>query len=234
MIPDRPAAALPAIGAKLLVARTRIRQKTRMLVGSLVLAGGRSRRMGTPKEALPFAGSTLLGHTIELLLECTWPVVAIGRDDDQQLPPLPLEATILLDDRPGSGPLAAIATGMRHLRSAQLLAATDAVFVTGCDAPFLSSRAVGWLVDQLGEHQAVVPRVGDVLQPLCAVYRLDCLPVVEDLLRAGIATPRTIVERVRARILDDDALRRFDAELRFLRNVNTPEEYEQARASAGG
>jgi molybdopterin-guanine dinucleotide biosynthesis protein A len=204
-----------------------------MLVGSLVLAGGRSRRMGAPKEALPFAGSTLLGHTVELLLDCTWPVLVIGRGGDQQLPPLPLEATVLHDDQPGAGPLAAIATGMRHLRGSQRLGADDAVFVTGCDAPFLGPRAVGWLVEQLGDQQAAVPRLGEVLQPLCAIYRLQCLGAIEQLLAAGVQTPRTIAERVQARILDEDRLRAFDPELRFLTGVNTPEEYERARASKG-
>ena len=203
-----------------------------MLLGSVILAGGRSRRMGQPKESLPFGGSSMLGHTAEMLLDCTWPVVIVGRDPEQQLPPLPPEIAIVHDERPGTGPLAAIATGMRHLRAD--LGERDAVFVTGCDAPFLSPAAVGWLAGQLGDHQAVVPRVEGTLQPLCAVYRLDCLAAVDELLRQGIATPRTIAETVRARILDADALRRFDPELRFLRNLNTPEDYDAARRAAGG
>src|SRR5260221_12030407 len=100
-----------------------------MLVGSLILAGGRSRRMGQPKEALPFRGNSLLGRTVEVLLECTWPVLVIGRGGDQQLPPFPIEARTATDDRPGAGPLAAIATGMRLLRGD--LGAHDAVFVNG-------------------------------------------------------------------------------------------------------
>jgi molybdopterin-guanine dinucleotide biosynthesis protein A len=232
--PDRaPARTVRTFARKPLVGRAPIREKSRMLVGSFVLAGGRSRRMGQPKEALPFLGTTLLGHTVETLLDCTWPVLVIGRGGDQQLPPLPLEAKLVHDDRPGQGPLAAIAAGMRHVRQQRLLGERDAVFVTGCDAPFLTGRAVGWLTDQLGDHQAAVPKVGGVLQPLCAVYRLDCLPAVEALLQAGIDTPRTIAEKVRTRILDEDLLRGFDAELRFLRNVNTRDEYEQARAGGG-
>jgi molybdopterin-guanine dinucleotide biosynthesis protein A len=205
-----------------------------MLVGSLVLAGGRSRRMGVPKEALPFRGTTLLGHTVETLLDCTWPVIVIGRGDGQELPPLPLEARVIHDDQPGKGPLAAIACGMRFARAERLLGDTDALFVTGCDAPLLTARAVGWLAGLLGDHQAAIPRAGDLLQPLCAIYRLDCLPVVEQLLQAGVETPRTLAEKARAKILDEALLRTFDAELRFLRNVNTPAEYDEACARAGG
>ena len=200
-----------------------------MLVGSLILAGGRSRRMGKPKESLPLCGNTLLGRTAELLLECTWPVVVVGRGGDQELPPLPLEAAVIHDERPGAGPLAALAVGMRHVRAHKQLGDQDAVFVTGCDAPFLTAAAVGWLSSQLGQHQCVVPKSGGVLQPLCAVYRLTCLPVIDDLLRSGVDTPRTIAEKTRALILDEPALRAFDLETRFLRGINTPEDYEAAQ-----
>ena len=205
-----------------------------MLVGSLILAGGRSRRMGKPKESLPFAGNTLLGRTAELMLDCTWPVSVVTRDAAQELPPLPLEVAFAHDARPDGGPLTAIAAGMRHLRDNKDLGEQDAVFVTGCDAPFLTADAIAWLAGQLGDHQAVVPRAEGVLQPLCAIYRMDCLPTIEDLLQSGVDTPRTIAEKTRSRILEEDALRRFDPELRFLRSLNTPEEYEAARRSVGG
>ena len=62
-----------------------------MLIGSVVLAGGASSRMGRPKESLPFQGGTLLGRTVDLLLAHTWPVVVVAGRPEQELPPLPLE-----------------------------------------------------------------------------------------------------------------------------------------------
>ena len=204
-----------------------------MLLGSLILAGGRSRRMGKPKESLRLGGTTLLGRTVETLLDCTWPVLVVARDHDQQLPPLPLEVAVTFDERPDQGPLAAIATGLRQLRASKELGDKDAVFVTGCDMPWITGDAVAWLSQQLGDMQEVMPRTADRLQPLCAVYRLDCLPTIEDLLRSGVDTPRTIAEKTRCRILESDALRRFDKELRFLAGLNTPEDYEAARRAFG-
>lgn len=189
--------------------------------------------MGRPKEALPFAGTTLLGRTVELLLDCTWPVFVVGRDEDQELPPLPLEATVIHDDRPGAGPLAAIVTGMKRARSERMLGDQDAVFVCGCDMPFLTATAVGWLVDRLGPNQLLVPRIGGVLQPLCAVYRLTCLPIAEDLLRAGVDTPRTLAEKAKAIVLDESDLHELDPTLRFAQSIDTPEQYEAAVRAVG-
>ncbi len=200
-----------------------------MLVGSLILAGGRSRRMGKPKESLAFGTSTLLGHTSDVVLDCAWPVLVVTRDSAQQLPPLSLELAFVHDDQPDKGPLQAIATGMKKLLAGGDLGPQDAIFVTGCDAPFLTSDTVAWLVGHLGDFQCVVPKTGDTLQPLCAVYRLDCLPAIEALLAAGIDTPRTVAEKVRTKILDEAAMRAFDKDLKFLRTCNTPEDYEAAR-----
>src|SRR5262245_34406731 len=109
--------------------------KVRMRTGSIILTGGRSKRMGRPKESLRIAGETLLGRTVETLLGCTAPVVVVARAG-QELPALPPAARIITDEVPDAGPLAALVAGLRLLRAEDLLGDQDAVFATGCDAPF--------------------------------------------------------------------------------------------------
>lgn len=207
--------------------------KTTMRVGSLILAGGRSVRMGQPKESLPFLGDTMLGRTAATLLRCAAPVVVVARDAAQTLPPLPAGVFLTADAAPETGPLAALVSGLRFLKERCGLHDGDAVFVTGCDSPFLTAAAVLGLVQQLGEARLVMPRVAGILQPLCAVYRIGIVAVAEQLLARGIDTPRTLATSVPARELDENDLRRIDPELRFLRNINTPEEYQRALAEAG-
>lgn len=203
-----------------------------MLVGSIILAGGRSRRMGKPKESLPFLDTTLLGRAVETLLQCSWPVIVLGRDADQDLPPLPLEAEIRFDQTPDQGPLAAMATGMGHVLDAGDLSIDDAVLVIGCDMPFFGQEALAWLTDQLGGHDAVMVRLDGVLQPLGAVYRLRCLEPARALLGADVRTPRTLAERVDCRILEREDVMTFDPDLRFLHSVDTPDDYERALKAA--
>jgi molybdopterin-guanine dinucleotide biosynthesis protein A len=199
-----------------------------MQLGSVVLAGGRSRRMGRPKESLPIAGNTLLGLAVERLLLTTHPVLVLARDRQQELPPLPVECEIAFDDDPGQGPMKALRTALR-LQTGHC----DAVLVLGCDYPFFDEGAIGWLANQLGTHDAVVPHAGGRLQPLCAIYRTTLLPRVEALVREGVETIRTVAEEPRVRVLDEAALRTFDPGLRFLRNVNDKAAYEAAVAELG-
>jgi molybdopterin-guanine dinucleotide biosynthesis protein A len=203
-------------------------KKAGMQLGSIVLAGGRSHRMGSPKESLPFRGTTLLGHTVATLMQCTYPVVVVARDPGQELPPLPLESELVFDGAPDQGPLVGLIAGLEALAGS-----CEAAFVTACDVPFLTARAVGGLADRLGDRDMVIPRAGGKLQPLSAIYRTGVLAAARALLAEGIRTPRTLAERVNARILEADEVALFDPTGGLLRNVNSPDEYEAARQQTG-
>ena len=199
-----------------------------MYIGSLILAGGDSTRMGKPKESLPFGGSTLLGHTVEKMLMCTHPVMVVARDEAQELPPLPIEAEICFDQTPGEGPFAAIAAGMRAVSGR-----CDAVVAVSCDLPFMDSSVVNWLADQLGDAELVIPKVDGLMQPMPALYRASALESIERLIAAGERAPRKLADHVKTRVIEQDEAEAFDPDLRFLRNVNTPEAYQQALKDAG-
>lgn len=188
--------------------------------------------MGRPKESLPFGDGTMLQRIAVTLCQCARPVTVVRRDDDQLLPALPDEIHVISDEPPSRGPLAAIATGLDHVRDTLCFCDTDAVFVTGCDSPLLSTEAVHWLASQLGEHQLVMPAPDGILQPLCAVYRVAVSRVAVDLLAAGTQSLRSLATATNARLLDTTELQAHDPELRFLRNVNTPSEYDRARDDA--
>lgn len=196
-----------------------------MRLGGLILTGGRSRRMGRPKEWLPFGDTTLLGRVATMLRECTSPVAVVARDEDQQLPPLPAGIEVLIDDRPGQGPLAALRRGLHRLRERHGFGDGDAAFVTACDLPFLDAAAVRWLASQLGDAPLLLPSAGGHLQPLTAIYRLGTLPAIDELLASGERSPRALGETPGCRILSEATLRAFAPDLRFLTNVNDPEHY---------
>ncbi len=185
--------------------------------------------MGRPKESLPFAGSTLLGRMVETLLLCTHPVVVVAREPTQDLPPLPVECEVIHDSTPDQGPLLGLRDGLRFL-----VGHCDATLLTGCDMPFLDAPAISWLANQLGDHDLVIPKVDGILQPLAAIYSLRTLPVVERLLAQGERSPKSLVEQVRSRILDEGTIDAFDPMRRFLTSLDTIEDYERVLRTVGG
>lgn len=199
-----------------------------MRIGSLILAGGRSIRMGQPKESLPFRGGTLLGRLAAELQTGCQPVVVVARGGDQILPQLPPGVLVTADERPDGGPLWGMRSGLRFLRQHGHLGTGDAVFVGACDAPFVRADFVAWLASRLGSAQLVMPCVAGVLQPLCAVYRLEVLTAIDQLLARDVRTPRALAAAVPSRIVDETDLEQIDPTHRCVENVNTPEDYARA------
>ena len=187
--------------------------------------------MGRPKESLPIGDTTMLGWQCRTLLACAAPVVVIGRDAAQALPPLPDDVDVAQDELPGEGPLAAIAAGLRRLRERHGFGDRDAAVTVGCDQPFLTAAIVAGLRDRLGAAQLLMPRAEDKLQPLTAIYRTAVVTTADRLLAAGSRRPRELADAVESAIVEADELRDLDPELRFLRNLNHPDDYDAAVAA---
>ena len=100
--------------------------------GGVVLAGGQSSRMGTPKASLEWHGSTLLRRTASIVARATGGPVVVVRAHGQELPPLPRGILVADDPQGGKGPLQGIATGLAALRGR-----ADIAFVSSTDMPFL-------------------------------------------------------------------------------------------------
>ncbi len=199
-----------------------------MIVGSIILAGGPSERMGQPKAGLDWGGQSMLLRAITELLDCSHPVVVVSRSPENELPPLHTECDLVFDERPGEGPLAAIETGLRALDDR-----CDAALVTACDMPFLDDRAFAWLCDQLGDHSGVVPVVDGKPQPMAGIYHVREIPAIHALVNGGERRAQALAELAGVHLIPEEEVRAFDPEARFCRDCDTPEEYAALRKLAG-
>lgn len=190
-----------------------------MRLAGVVLAGGKSRRMGADKATLPFGEATLLERVVHRVKACCHPVfVVLSRPGSY--PHLGL--SVLVDRWPGLGPLAGLDVGLRACPE-------EYAAVVACDLPFVKPRFLRGLARQAKGADAAVP-VTDRPHPLCAVYRRRVADVAELLLRAGGGSLRDLLARVQVHYVPEEVLRRWDPHLESLVNVNTPEDYAQALA----
>jgi len=186
---------------------------------AILLAGGRSRRMGHAKAWLEFGGRPLLTLLAERLA-AEFAEVLIVAAPGQELPPAP--ARVLADEAPGEGPVAGLAVGLRE-------AARPLVFAASCDLPFLDLRLAAHLLGVLGEYDVAVPEWEGRLHPLQAVYRASLHPLLAAQLAAGRRRMVELFARVPTLTVTEDALRRIVPDgLTFL-NMNTPDDYDRAQ-----
>lgn len=191
--------------------------------GGIVLAGGRSTRMGRPKAWLPVGGRTMLETVVDAVaagLAAGAPILVVGAKG-QDLPALSARVRRIDDEVEGEGPLRGMAAGLAAIRGA-----ADAAFVSSCDAPFLRPAFVARMLALLGDHDIAVPLVAGLHHPLAAVYRVDVLKTALDLLARNRRRPVFLFEACRTRIVTPADLQPADPGLDSLKNVNTPEDYE--------
>lgn len=194
--------------------------------GGIVLCGGKSSRMGSPKALLPFGPETMLQRVVRLLGEVVSPIVIVAAPG-QTLPPLPSEVIVTRDEREGRGPLEGLRAGLKALP-----ADVDAAYVTSCDVPLLVTGFVTEMFDLAHGHDVAVMEIDGFPHPLSAVYARSTLPHIEALLDADRLRPVFLYDRVATRRVRPDDIT-SDPELRTLRNLNTPADYQQALAEAG-
>jgi molybdenum cofactor guanylyltransferase len=194
--------------------------------GAIVLCGGKSTRMGTPKALLPFGGETMLQRVVRLLAEVVSPIVVVAAVD-QPLPGLPRQVIITRDEQEGRGPLEGLRAGLKALPPD-----VEAAYVTSCDVPLLEPAFVREMLDFASGFDIAVMEIDGFPHPLSAVYRRSVLPHVEDLLAAHRLRPVFLFEQVQTRRVRPEEIT-GDLKLRTLRNLNTRADYEQALADAG-
>jgi len=194
--------------------------------GAIVLCGGKSTRMGTPKALLPFGPETMLQRVVRILRGVVSPIVIVGAAD-QMLPPLDADVIITHDERGERGPLEGLRAGLKALP-----ADVDCAYVTSCDVPLLEPGFVRQMIDFTRGYDVAVVEIDGFAHPLSAVYRRTVLPYVDELLAEDRLRPVFLFELVRTRRVRPDEIT-ADPGLYTLRNLNTPEDYRRALADAG-
>lgn len=186
---------------------------------AIVLAGGKSSRMGSPKALLLFDDTPLIVHIVAMLRRLFAEVIVVAAPG-QDLPTLP--ATVIRDEVAHQGPVGGIYYGLTAARK-------DVGFVTACDSAFLSARLITHLLSEIEEHDVVVPHWQGRFQPLHAVYRRSVAPLLQEQLARGELRPIFLFDKVRTHRIDEDEIRRFDPDGSSFFNMNTPEDYAEAR-----
>ena len=190
-------------------------------VSSFITAGGRSSRMGTDKAWLEIDGRPMIEHVIAAVAPLTSSVAIIANQPEYER----LGYPVFRDVNVGIGPLEAIRTALSN-------AATPRVILVACDLPLVTTELFRFLLEASEKHYATVPVGPDGnLEPLCAVYRHEALPAVNDLIEDGQRKIRLVFERVPTRIITFGELAHLSESQLFFENINTPDDYLRLRTS---
>ena len=197
-------------------------------ITGIVLAGGKSTRIGANKPQLKIGDSHLIDRVLDTLSQFT-PSILIVTTEDQ--PDLAKSATpgirVVKDIYSGKGPLGGIYTGLMHAETSHSL-------VVGCDMPFLNSDLIRYLIDGASGYAAVAPKIGWMIQPLHAIYSKSCVPSIEALIREDQLQIIKLFNLVNTRYVREKEIDQFDPDHLSFLNVNTEGDLQKAEVLIGG
>ncbi len=184
----------------------------------IVLAGGENKRMGTDKAFLKLDGIPMIERVLRPLKAVCRDIIIVTNS------PRSYDAygvAVVTDAFEMRGPLTGIYSGLRK-------SADEYNFVVACDMPFLNPRLMAYMGGLAEGYDIVVPAVGGLFEPLHAVYRKKLVPVIERQIRQEEQRIRVLFGMGRVRYVTEEEIDRFDPARRSFKNLNTPQEYEEA------
>ncbi len=194
-------------------------------VTGLILAGGKSRRLGQDKRFLELGGRTCLERVLDVFKEIFENILVVA---DAAEPFKEMKVKVVVDLIPGRAALGGLYTGLHY-------APSDRVFAAACDMPGLSPPAIRVVLAHAGDGDIVIPDLDGQLQPMHAVYSKACLPVLQSLVEAQALKIQDLCARPELRVyrIPKAAFQAVDPDLRSFFNINTPDDLAQARKWIG-
>jgi len=183
-------------------------------ITGVILAGGKSSRFGINKAFSEINGSRLIDIVAGLLTSIfTRTVLITNSPEEYSYLGLPIRKDLIR----GLGPIGGILTGLEDISD-------EAGFFIACDMPFVSEDLIRYIVSVRGEFDAVVPKIDWKIEPLHALYRKSCLPVIRELIASGVYQTIKAFDRLNVRYLNEAEIKANDPQMRSFFNVNRPEE----------
>lgn len=179
---------------------------------AVILAGGRSTRMGREKSMIEVDGVPMIQRVYQTLSPL-FPEVIIVTNDPDRYDSIPCRK--VPDIYPGAGSIAGVHAGLAN-------ASFDRIFAVACDMPFLSPPLIREICRLSEGFDAAIPFSDTGFEPLHGVYARSGLPLFEDALSRGELRIYDLYPRMNHRIIPWDDISSIDGARDSFRNINTP------------
>jgi molybdopterin-guanine dinucleotide biosynthesis protein A len=198
-----------------------VRQKQIVNTTGIVLAGGKSSRLGREKALERIGGKRLIERVVDTLVPISDEVLVVtSKEQFERISSLDLKARTIVDIYPGKAAFGGVYTGLMR-------ATTQFGLIVACDMPFLNSDLLSYLVQIADSYDIVIPHVCGKLEPLHAVYSKNCLTIIKRLIDNNILQILELLDLVKTKYVDDEEVDKFDAEHLSFLNINTQDDVKR-------
>ena len=144
-------------------------------ITGIVLAGGKSSRMGRDKSKMILNGKTLIEYSIDALKPICDKVVISSNNNTYDY----TGCEVWPDELPDGSPMIGIYSCLKR-------SSTEYNIIFSCDMPLISTSLLGYLLSYSNDFDITVPIHGNnLVEPLCGIYKRNCLPVLKSFIDKG-------------------------------------------------
>lgn len=189
----------------------------------ILLAGGKSSRIGLNKDKgqMRFSGIRLIDRVISNITS----VHGLSEKDIMIVGPKEKFShfnNIVEDIYPLKGPLGGMYSGLQA-------SLTFFNLVIGYDMPFIESSLIQYMICNTESYDVIIPcHDQDLLEPLCAIYSKNCLPVMKKNIQIGKLAVRDIFPFLKVRLITEAEIKKFDPEMISFFNINYQDDFSKA------
>ena len=189
----------------------------------IILAGGKGLRLGSDKATEKIDAQTLIQHSVKSLLGFGDEIIVVTAPGKTELGlgDFP-QVRVVEDSATGKGPIMGIYTGLSASNS-------ELNLVVACDMPFLNLDLIKFMVSQANACDAVIPRLGGLMEPLHAIYSRSAKNSALELIDSGSFSLSQLIKRILVRFVDEGEIDVYDPERLSFFNINFPEDLVKAR-----
>ena len=180
----------------------------------IILAGGRSARMGQNKAFIEIEGVPIITRIHRILRELFQEIIIVANDKELFRD---FDSRVYNDLVPQRGALGGLYTGL-------FFSSFPYSFCVGCDMPFLNESVIGHLMKNAKNDDVIVPRTKDGLEPLHAIYSKNCLEPIRKIMGQRKYRIIDFFPMVRVKIIEEEEFFPLDPSRDSFVNINTPEE----------
>lgn len=180
----------------------------------IILAGGKSSRMGFNKAFIDIDGKPIIHRTVNLFKELFDEIIIVTNT------PLEYEGfniIIASDIYKDAGSLGGIYTGLVH-------ASSEFCFVAACDMPFLNKEVISKMMIILNGCSAIVPYIMGRYHPLHAIYSKKCLKPMAEMIKNKDLRITNLFQKIKIKRLEEKDWLSSEPVLSSVDNINTRED----------
>lgn len=181
----------------------------------IILAGGKSSRMGTDKGLLPLKGKAMITYVIDALKKLNLPTIIVANNPAYLKFGLP----VFEDEFRDMGPVAGIYTGLKH-------SDTELNIILSCDIPFVSEKLLRLLLNKAEDYDVVLCAFNNQVHPLIGMYKKSTLSTFERHLKMNQRKLMTVCNDLTLHIINLNESPDVCNE-QFVTNINTPDELKR-------